>query len=96
MEFASERQFFHKNTYKLDNLCHLKAMLKAMHVKNKHRDPLFSCFILISYNKMILQAIIEKHKSQTQLHPYLLKVDLPSRVLTQGTTIVNPRLIMGL
>ena len=41
LELASARPFFHINTYQFKNVCHLKAMLKAMYFKNKHGDPYF-------------------------------------------------------
>ena len=37
---ASVWQFYHTNTYILNKLCHLKAILKAMYFKNRHGDTL--------------------------------------------------------
>ena len=51
-------------------------MLKATYFKNKYGDPLFLCFILICYHKMILyMKEIRKIKSQTQFNSYLLKIN---------------------
>ena len=63
LELASVRPFFHTNTYHFLNLCHLKAMLKAMYSKTSMEAPYFYVLFLC-----LLAIMSEKDSGSPILH----------------------------